>query len=761
MNVPLLAAGDIVIAAFAAVVAAYEGWLFFGHRREPVHAMAAAVALSTAVYAAGAVAQYTNVDPGRAQTVVRIEFLALIALALSVSGLATAVTGRAHPVPRSVQWILAIVSAAIVLGTELIVPPGAMQLNVWLLGRPYLQPLPGPLTFAFFAVFMGFAALSAGWMIWKARSRDMNLFFGSAAIIWLFAAVWDTIVSSGFLSTPLFFMEYGFTLLAASLMAVDLRHYRQLVRNSEERQMRSEESFRVMIERVPICTTVQIDGKIIYANPATMRTLGYDRREDLLGFSFLDLVHPEDRPGAEAWREQIARPGGDLASVREERIRRRDGTYTSMEVAGVPVVFEGKPAVVTMGMDVSERKDLVAKVMQMDRMIAVGTLAAGVAHEINNPLSYVIANVDFAKQILPELVADVRQATRASSGLPAAALDFSRRAVETASALEDLQGALGDALEGAERVRRIVGDLRVFSHSQPSQLEPVALPRILESAVNMAENEIRHRARLVWKLGPSPLVLANESRLEQVFLNLLVNAAQAIPDGRAEANEIQVVACTSDSGKAVVEIRDTGCGIPPEVRGRVFDPFFTTKPVGQGIGLGLSICQGILRDLGGEIAFESEVGRGTVVRVTLPAAPATASEVSGADVVAPQVGTPRRGRILVIDDEESLGVAILRILAQEHEVVALTSARAALSRLKAGETFDVIFCDLMMPDVSGMEFFGEVTRKLAHLQSRVVFFTGGAFTPQAQEFLETNPNRRLVKPFEVRELRALVNDMIR
>jgi PAS domain S-box-containing protein len=758
MEISVLAAGDIAIAAFAVVVAAYEGWLFLQQRHRPVHAMAAAVALSTAVFAAGSAVQYANGDPDRTQNIVRVEFLALIALAMSMAGLASAMTGRPHPVPRSISWILAAVSAVCVVGTDLIVPPGTMPIDIWLLDHPYLHPLPGPLTLPFYGVFMVFAALSAGWLIWKSHSRDIKLVFGSAVVVWLLAGIWDIVVASYSLSTPLFVTEYGFILLAASLMAVDIRHYGQLLRKSEELQVQSEESFRVMIERAPICITVQIDGNIVYANPATLRILGYDRREDLLGLSPLNLVHPDTRSEAEAWLEQIARPSG-LAAVREERIRRRDGTYISLEIAGVPVVFRGKPAVVTMGMDVSERKSLVAKVMQMDRMIAVGTLAAGIAHEINNPLTYVITNVELAKQVLPELAAAVRQATHAPAVVPADAREASR-AIETTRELEDLQDALGEALEGAERVRRIVSDLRVFSHIQPSHLAPVSLPSVLGSAVNMANNEIRHRARLFSDFGPVPLVRADESRLGQVFLNLLMNAAQAIPDGSVEANEIHVVTLTSESGGAVVEIRDTGCGISPEVRDRVFDPFFTTKPVGQGTGLGLSICQGILRDLGGEIAFESEVGRGTVFRVTLPAAPALSSVVPG-DGVAPQAATPRRGRVLVIDDEEKMGVAIMRILSQEHEVVALTSARAALARLKAGEAFDVILCDLMMPDVTGMEFFAEVTRRFPHLRSRVVFFTGGAFIPEAREFLETHPNRRLEKPFAVQELRALVNEMIR
>ena len=758
MTVPLLAAGDLVITAFAVVVAGYEGWLFL-RRRKPVHGIATTIALATAVFATAAAVQYGTVDPSYIQTIARIEFVALVALALAVAELAAAATGLRFPIPRLLGRVFGLAAALLVVATELIVPRGTVTLDVWFLDHPYLQPQTGPLTTVFFAACIVFSALAAGWIVWKAPSRDVRLFIGVSVVVWLVAAIVDAMASAGLLhSTPMFVMEYGFFLLAGSLMAADVRHYGQLLERSEELQQQSEASFRRLIERVPISTMVYVEDRIVYANSAALQTLGFDRLEELLGLSAIDLVHPDDRPGAEERTKQILQADRPVA-MREERLRRRDGSYVAVESVGVPVVFQGKLGVAAIGMDITERKTLTAKIMQMDRMIAVGTLAAGVAHEINNPLTYVIANVEYAARTLPELVGALRRVAGDGDAV-AGDVRIGSREPDVLDNLDDLQQALGDARHGGERVRRIVGDLLVFSRGEQNALAPVALPQVIESSVSMAWNEIKHRARLVKELDPVPRVVANESRLGQVFLNLLVNAAQSIPEGQAGKNEIRVITRTSATGAAVAEVRDTGCGIPADLLGRVFDPFFTTKPVGQGTGLGLSICQGIVRELGGDITVKSDVGHGTVFRVTLPAAPAVFPDSVPVEAAAPVVA-PRRDRVLVIDDEENVGSVIRRVLGSDYEVVTLTSARTALAKLDAGETFNLILCDLMMPEVTGMEFFAEVGRRHQQVQDRIVFITGGVLAPRVREFLDAVPNQRMEKPFELESLRAVVRDALR
>ncbi|MBC8069190.1 MAG: response regulator, partial [Deltaproteobacteria bacterium] len=235
------------------------------------------------------------------------------------------------------------------------------------------------------------------------------------------------------------------------------------------------------------------------------------------------------------------------------------------------------------------------QLMVSDRMASVGLLAAGVAHEINNPLSAVIANLDLLHETL----------------------------VEAAPAPEQIQWSevreqLSDAREAADRVRRIVKDLKVLSRSEEAKTVRVDVRELLDAALRMAWNEIRHRASVTRDYQPVPVVLANPSRLGQVFLNLVVNAAQAIRPGGADSNVIGVSTHTAEDGRAVIEVRDSGGGIPPEVLQRIFTPFFTTKPAGVGTGLGLSICHRIVTQLGGEIVIDSEVGLGSTFRVLLP-----------------------------------------------------------------------------------------------------------------------------------------------
>jgi len=300
--------------------------------------------------------------------------------------------------------------------------------------------------------------------------------------------------------------------------------------------------------------------------------------------------------------------------------------------------------------------------------------------------------------------------------------------------------------------------LKVFSRSDEDKTGAVDVRRVIESSLRMAWNEIRHRARLVKEYGDVPPVEGNEGRLGQVFLNLVMNAAQAIPEGRADKNENRVVTKQDDHGRVVVEVRDTGSGIPDSVISRIFDPFFTTKPIGVGTGLGLAICHRIVTALGGELVVESQVGKGSVFRTILPTAKGEAAEVSHPPAA---IVPGRRGRILVVDDEPKLGAAVRRMLSAEHEVLAVTSARDAIGRVSKGERFDIILCDLMMPEMTGMDLHAELLRLAPEQAEKVIFMTGGAFTSRARVFLDQVRNPRVEKPFDVGGLRALVHGMLR
>ncbi|MGE0401868.1 MAG: response regulator [Kofleriaceae bacterium] len=473
---------------------------------------------------------------------------------------------------------------------------------------------------------------------------------------------------------------------------------------------------------------IDLDGRIKFIN----RDIRELKASKLIGRNLIDLPGGEHQREFKIALERMIETGQPQGL--EAPIVFPDTTIWLSTRLG-PVLTDGKiTGCVVVARDISDKKQTELHLMVSDRMASVGTLAAGVAHEINNPLASVIANIDMAVQ-------DV-QSMPDKSMLPAELVD-----------------ELEDARTAADRVREIVRDLKIFSRAEEERHGPVDVEHVLESTLRMAWNELRHRAKLVRAFGKVPLVEANESRLGQVFLNLIINAAHAIPTGNYEGNRITLTTAYDPKGKVTITISDTGTGIPMHVRPRLFTPFFTTKPVGVGTGLGLAISHRIITQLGGTLTFESEIGKGTDFIVTLPVAlTQIQSRVSSRPTLAP---ANRRGTVLVVDDEEPLVQAIRKYLSNDHEVTAVTSAQAALDLMQEGARYDVVLCDLMMPQITGMELYAEVANLDISQASRMVFLTGGAFTAAAREFLDSSTNLKLDKPFDLKELRKFVNELIR
>jgi two-component system, cell cycle sensor histidine kinase and response regulator CckA len=509
---------------------------------------------------------------------------------------------------------------------------------------------------------------------------------------------------------------------------------------AEDALKRSEARFRQLIERAPEAIGVSRDGSWVYGNPALVTYLGFDDASQLIGTPTLERVHPSDRA---AFAEQAS------AFPSEVRLLRRDGTPVVAEVVSMMVDYDGAPGLLTFARDLTERKQMQVRLLQADRLVSVGTLAAGVAHEINNPLAYLLANLEhIANRRLPQFHDGL---LRLEEEYP----EIRPRLASLRQSLSECGEMLNIAREGADRVRTIVRDLKTFSRGDEERTGPVDVHRVLDASVNMAWNEIRHSAQLVRDYGEVPLIEANEARLGQVFLNLLVNAAQAIPAGHALDNEIRVTTSTDARGGIRVEVRDSGSGIDRAAIPRIFDPFYTTKPEGVGTGLGLWICQGIVASLGGAITVDSEVGRGTTFVISLPVPDVTETERSGAEGSEPAT---RRGRVLVIDDEPAISRALRDGLGDEHDVVIAASGREALALLLGDDPghFDVILCDVMMPDLDGVELYEALREKRPKLAERVVFVTGGAFAAHAREFIERVSVPTLAKPFEIERVRALI-----
>jgi PAS domain S-box-containing protein len=392
-------------------------------------------------------------------------------------------------------------------------------------------------------------------------------------------------------------------------------------------------------------------------------------------------------------------------------------------------------------LDVTELRQMQARLSLAERLAAMGSLAAGIAHEINNPLAFVMSNLELATRALSQ---------RDAAPSPPAPLD------ENATAGSPLK-LLTEARLGTERIRDIVKDLSTFSRPSEERVSRVDVRQVLELSVKMAMGEIRHRAQLVRDYAEVPAVIADGSRLGQVFLNLLVNAAHAIPEGAVDHNEIRLRLHSSEDS-VLVEVRDTGQGIAQSMVDRIFEPFFTTKSQGMGLGLGLAISHSLVTELGGELTVESEPGRGSTFRIRLPAA----LPVQSASV--PLVESPsvtRRGRVLIVDDHVSFGQSLRMLLSPMHDVTYLPSARKALAQLEAGERYDAILCDLMMTDMTGSQLHEELSQRMPEQASRMIFMTGGAFTPASVDFAGRMASSVLMKPFQLTELELLLNPLLR
>jgi len=471
-------------------------------------------------------------------------------------------------------------------------------------------------------------------------------------------------------------------------------------------------------------------GKIIDVNAAACEALGHTRAELL-------TLYLDDLSGEVSASRTALSEGSEFVFLRHKngRVLRFEGRSKTQD-------FGEGPRTLTVARDMTHSEGLAERLVEVERerrramseaqmlksgrLVSIGTLAAGVAHEINNPLAYVMGNLQYITRELKTLVDD-----------PA-----------------ELRQILDEASLGAERIRIIMRDLRLFSRADDEEHRAALdIHRALDSAVNLTRNEVSHRAQLFKDYGKTPPVLGNEARLSQVFVNLLINAAQAIPEGRSTRNEIRI-RTGHELGMAYVEIKDTGGGISKENLDRIFDPFYTTKDVGEGTGLGLSICQGLIDAMDGEIHVESQEGMGTIVRVTMPLAEPEKQAPIGFEQTSMETSL-RPAHIMLIDDEEPVARSLARLLGRHHVTIA-TSGRKALELLHDQGPFDLVLCDLMLPDVNGVEIYYRVRDADPAMAARFVFMTGGAFTSATRSFVETTTNPVVQKPFDLPHIEGLI-----
>ena len=467
-----------------------------------------------------------------------------------------------------------------------------------------------------------------------------------------------------------------------------------------------------------VCVTSP-QGRLLSVNQAFLAPTGLDDGALLIGRELDEFFEPDEAGGehveALLFRLRSASPQSGTFRRRDAQgeVKRHAGTFSRFVYGGGQI-----ERVVAVFRDITDQARFVARVVQSERLTALGQLAAGVAHEINNPLSYVLNVLELLRPHVGTL--------------------------GVSNGARDPAQLLSAALEGCQRIKTVVGDLKQLTRADAERLEVVDLARVVEFALRVGANDLRHRARVVLENDGAPAVLGNEARLGQVFINLLYNAMQAMPTGNVDAMRITVRLAETLDGEALIEVEDTGAGIPPEAIERVFDPVLRpNSPASEDAsGLGLSICRDVVEAHGGFISLESQLGRGTRVRIRLPAAPS-------AEAPAPIKPRERRpcedGPVLLVDDEDDLRESLAWLLEPTPTASARSIGEARARILQGGVS--AVLCDLQMPTGLGTDLLDWLREADPRLATRFAFMTGGALTPSARAALEASGVPILEKPF--------------
>jgi len=465
-------------------------------------------------------------------------------------------------------------------------------------------------------------------------------------------------------------------------------------------------------------------GDLVDTNPALCRMYGYEDDEF--------CKSPGGWPGPSYEQEFLqAVAAGEPLHV-EVTERRKDGSALELELHGIPMQYQGKPHVLTIARDITEKKRSATELErqrdalhQREKLAALGSLLAGVAHELNNPLSVVVA-----RAVLLEEQGD--------SKTKAAALK-----IRTA----------------AERCARIVRTFLAMARQQPPERGPVAVNEVVTAALDIASYALRTSSvEVTLDLAKGiPLIHADADQLHQVLLNLIINAQQSVQE-QSPPRRLNITSCYDYLSDVVhISVQDNGPGIPAHLRARVFEPYFTTKPTGMGTGVGLAVSLGIVEAHGGTLTVACPTEGGAVFTITLPVGVVEAR----ADHTMPASKPgPSQRAILVVDDEAEIRDTLSEILnGARHRVVTASSGREALERM-ALETYDVILTDIRMPDIDGRALFEEIRQRWPEQCARVVFVTGDTLASALREFVSKSGRPVIEKPFLPSEVRRIVAELV-
>lgn len=694
-----------------------ELFVYLKQRSERFALWAGVVAIGAGSYSTCMAFLY-QAEPGpTARFTNQLLYLAVVLTTHSTVLTAASLTNR--PQARLWPWLAvsALTWTVAVMATPWVVGTSFTEVPLSLSEQPFPQHQASIMTAIFLVYHVGVAATGCIWLI-LSPVRRVHLLFIFAFGVWVFAGFVDSaVVLRVFHHSPTFFSEYGMVAMALALGVRTVVQYTSAL----EAQQRS---FDAVLERAPVAVVLHRDGRFIYVNQAAADFVGYSS-EELIGIPTTRVLHIEGHARAAQRIEEAAR--GEVVPSAREIMVRKDGSRRRVELTTLGVQIGDSPAVLTLVRDLEEQERLRAKAMELDRMVAVGSLAAGVAHEINNPLTYLLGSIE---HVIEELDAEPEPEPEA------------------------LKEVLAEAKLGAVRIQRIVGELSNLARKEDAELGPTDATELMDAMVRLTMNELRHRATVVKEYDAIGPVLADEGRLSQVLTNLLVNAAHSIPAGHVSEHRV-TVRIREDDGRASLEVEDTGEGIDAELLPNIFDPFVTTKGPGEGTGLGLAISRQLVENMEGEIVVSSEPGRGSLFRVILPLA--TERAIEAVRKSTPATREVPSARVLLIDDEVLVLRALTRALSRKHEVTTKGSVAEAAALLEEDRAFELILCDFMMPNQTGQDLYEIVEERWPELLPRLVFMTGGVFSSEGRTFMEEKSLTVLPKPLDLSDVEEVLS----
>ena len=488
----------------------------------------------------------------------------------------------------------------------------------------------------------------------------------------------------------------------------------------------SEEQYRAMFNAsIDGLALWNAAGALVEVNPALYRMYG-----------FADAADPTSAPGALVpltyYPEFLRALERGEPWLAERTALRSDGSAFELEVHAIPMQYQGEPHLLSIARDVTDKKHAAEELSrqrealhQREKLAALGSLLAGVAHELNNPLSVVVARA----VMLEEMAAGSTQV-----------------------AAQKIRAA-------ADRCARIVRTFLAMARQEEPRRGAVAINEVVAAALEITAYAVRTSSiELALDLESAmPLIHADADQLHQVMLNLVINAQQALQDQPMPRRLSIATRLDQRSATIRIKVADNGPGIPPEVRKRVFEPYFTTKPIGIGTGVGLAVSHGIIEAHGGSIEVECPREGGTSFHITLPVgAPVPASRPESA-VQPTALG---RRNILVVDDEVEVRELLAEILrTADTRVTQAGSGSEALARLEV-EHFELVVTDIRMPDLDGLGLYREIRRRWPERNTHVVFVTGDTLSPSSRELLQLGDCRVIEKPFIPQEVRRIVADIV-